>query len=140
MFFCNNFILYADLDIALGWGNIHQRAKERYFIGGIGVSNPTVTGPFVIIDQSNSYKERFSNMATLLDLGLGLRWEETWCCNRYRTSFDLGWENHIWYDTANRVITFGSDIESSTQTFTGFVDNIGNLLYGGLVARFRFDF
>jgi len=37
------------------------------------------------------------------ELGIGLRWEETWCCDRYRTSLDLVWEHHLIFDYNHRV-------------------------------------
>jgi len=146
-YFTNNFSLFANFDLAMGWGNFHQRFHEKYIISGNGGPGgpPGTEGPFVIIDEKNSYKERFSTMATLLDLALGLRWEQTWGCDdRYLTALDLGWEQHIWFDVANRVMTFGTDTETSTggeqtQTFTGFIDNIGNLVFGGLMVRLSFQ-
>jgi len=47
-----------------------------------------------LLDESNTSKDSFFTMSTLIDLGIGLRWEENWCCDQYRTSLDLRWEHH----------------------------------------------
>ena len=134
-YFYNNFLLFANLDIAMGWGNFCQEVDESYFMAG--VLNDV---PFVNINQTNDYQQRFSHMATFLDLALGLRWEEYWCCNRFSTALSVAWEQHVLFNAANRLITFGSVTAGSTQTFSGFINNIGALLYGGLVVRFQFGF
>ena len=45
----------------------------------------------------------FAKMSAILDLALGLRWEEQWCCYRYMTALDIGWEHHIWINHGTYV-------------------------------------
>ena len=38
-------------------------------------------------------------------------WEEYWCCEEYRSTVDIGWEHHIWFDHNHiefKVSTFKS--------------------------------
>lgn len=137
-YWCSNFALYANVDAALVWGDGREKKRENYTDSGA---------------QLISYKNRWSaqhyQMYAMLDTALGLRWEETWCCDRYRTNFDIGWEHHIWFDTNQRkklIDNFsqngvtGSGITGNVLGFRSYVEEAGNLGFGGLVIRLRFDF
>ena len=87
-------------------------------------------------------------MTGLLDLAIGLRWERTWCCDRYRTALDLGWEHHIFFDQNHRWKTDGlrsgtngsSTALTNWQAYTGYDEASGNLGLGGFVFRLNLDF
>lgn len=133
--FLQNFILFANIDAALLWGRQSGRKKEDYTSFS---SSGLQTINYHSICRSSLYK-----MLTVLDLSLGLRWEETWC-NRMRTSLDLSWENHLWFDEGNRFKTSGSFSTTSGSTtivgFQSYEEEETNLMMGGPVLRFRVDF
>lgn len=130
------FMLFAHLDGALLWGDFDGKKKERYLDQRTGATSTTP------INFKGQCKNDFSTMEAILDLSLGLRWERTWCCNRYRTAIDLGWENHMWFDFDHRYQTFGhfSSSNGSVQGFTSFNEVISDLMMGGLMVRLKFEF
>lgn len=136
--FCRNFLLFSNLDAALLWGKIRVRKNEDYTsFAASGAQN---------INYHNTFTSSFYKMDAVLDLSIGLRWEETWCY-RIRTAVDLGWDHHIWFDVNDRF-KFTSPSSSFTSTpselvslvFVGYEELQGNLMMGGLVVRFRADF
>lgn len=140
--FCSNFILYSNLDAALLWGEFESKFTENYFKASGSISD----GPDIINYQ---YKNTFFMMQTVLDLALGLRWEENWCSDRYRTALDLGWEHHVWFDMNHRnktTIESGVSFNQPSNDSIEFnptlqaAEATGNLMMGGLVVRLRFDF
>lgn len=134
--FSKNFILFSNLDIALLWGKIRVRKKEDYTS-----FDPSGTEA---INFQNSFLSRFYKMQTVLDLAVGLRWEETWY-SRVRSYLDVGWEQHIWFDVNHRI-KLGPHMFISTvgltvnNGFQGYDELQGNLMMGGAVARLRIDF
>lgn len=163
--FTQRFILFGNVDMALLWGNGEAKKKENYTQHSFSTPplafETTTTEVNILLEDSS--KSNFSLLQPVLDLGIGFRWEETWCCNRFRTELDLGWEHHIWFDLNERIKTSGSmgytnivggrmllseedlgiDLSGSQVATTGFqtfTEVVGNLGLGGLVVRFRFDF
>jgi len=129
--FCSNFILYSNFDMALIWGEYQAKKKENY--AGTGTSEML---------YSNSSSSSFYRMQAVLDLAIGFRWEENWCCDRYKTALDLGWEHHIWFDHNHRIKSDEAIVTNNSQ-ITGnrsFDEATGDLGLGGLVIRLRFDF
>ncbi len=142
-YFCSNFALYSNFDAALIWGDFENKKKENYLSERTtnGSSVTTTTDP----SYSNESKSKFAQMNAMLDLAIGLRWEENWCCDQYRSTFDIGWEHHIWFDHNHRNKTFDflippSFTPSTTEGFRTYAEATGNISYGGLVVRLRFDF
>lgn len=134
--FCRNFILFTNLDAALLWGKYRANKKEDYTS-----LNPTGVQT---INYHNSFTNRFFKMQAILDLSIGLRWEETWR-ERVRTYLDFGWEHHIWFDDNHRIklnpFFAYATVESTTVSgFQGYNELQGNLMMGGAVIRFRVDF
>lgn len=135
-YFCCNFALYANFDVALLWGRFEAKKSEDYF-----AQNATTED--ITVDYCNSSKSSFHQMTPMLDTAIGLRWEETWCCDRYRTALDLGWEHHVLFDQNHRVKSFDVYSGSSGPTTFGFRtygEETGNIGMGGLVLRLRWDF
>lgn len=150
---CGIFSLYGNLDGSLIWGKFTGRNH------GLFVAN----FPETIKQGNNSTslninefstpveKDNFTRMQWIVDLGIGLRWKENWCCDRFSTSIDLGWENHYWFDFGLyhrpgpvgfadlRVLQsqFQQPILAVPLTVDNFVTNLG---FGGLVIRGRLDF
>lgn len=129
-YFCTNFALYANFDGALLWGDFEAKKREKY----------TSDNRELPLDFQNSSSSCFSQMTAMLDTAIGLRWEETWCCDRYRTAFDLGWEHHILFDQNHRMQTTDFFSSSTQLSFLHYNETTGNLGMGGFVLRLRFDF
>lgn len=139
-YFSSCFALYGKAGIAALWGDFEIKKTECY----TGLINDEVVAP----QFENRDVHKFSQMTGVLDLGLGLRWESTWCCDRYRTAVDLGWEHHVYMDQNHRIKT----TDGISQTFNSappivkvagyrqFVEAEGDLGFGGFVLRFNFDF
>ena len=106
-FFCRCLSLFGNVSGALVWGKFWGESRVR---GSIGQFN-----------LFNKEKDAFYRMQGMLDLGIGLHWEESWCCNRFSTFVEAGWENHIWFN-------FGLHHPSSGPL-------ISDLELGGLVVR-----
>ncbi|NGX27438.1 MAG: hypothetical protein K940chlam6_01374 [Chlamydiae bacterium] len=85
-------------------------------------------------------------MNPILDLGIGFRWENTWCHDAFRTAVDLGWEQHFWFNQNHRYkigSSFAFKGDPSLPKLSGYSnieEESGNLMFGGLVVRLRFDF
>lgn len=133
--FCRNFILFSNLDVSLIWGKAEMEKREAQ----IETEEGELTN-----DYFSSSKNDFFKMQAIFDLALGLRWEETWCCDRYRTALDLGWEHHIWLNHNTRTQTIDYYTQTiSTEVINGyrtFVESSTDTMFGGFVLRVRFDF
>jgi hypothetical protein len=130
-YFCSTFALYSNFDVALIWGELKTKKHEDYLLIAEGAEFPIL----------NSWKGTFSQVTPMLDTAIGLRWEETWCCDRYRTALDCGWEYHVLFDVnhRNKVFLMPTD-EEVTGVISSFVEATGNIGLGGFVLRARFDF
>jgi len=124
-YFSNCFALYGDFSAALIWGETQSKKDGSVF--GIRPDEE----PFN--DFSVSFCSDFYTMSSIIDLGLGLRWEKTWCCDRYRTALDLGWEHHIWFSHSHRVVNTG-ELGSDARYI------VSDLGFGGFVLRLKWDF
>lgn len=131
------FAIYGNIDVALLWGDIEGKKRERY-------TQPEARG--VVdgsIDYSNRSNRKFSQMTPALDAGIGFRWEEIWCCDRFRTALDLGWEHHVYFDVNHRMKSVDTYVSGTAPVNTGFrsyFSQSGNLGLGGFVMRFKWDF
>jgi len=134
-YFCQNFIFFANLDAALIWGKAKMTKDESF----IETEDTTL-----VINYKNDSRDSFYKMQAILDLAIGLRWEECWCCDRYRTALDLGWEHHIWFNHNTRTKTVDQfELTESTFTsrgFRNFEEVTDDTMFGGFVLRGRFDF
>ncbi|NGX27439.1 MAG: hypothetical protein K940chlam6_01375 [Chlamydiae bacterium] len=142
LYFCSNFLLYGNVDVALIWGEFEVKKRENYVQSFTNTVGEQTLDP----SYSNSSTNKFFQMNAILDLAIGLRWEESWCCDQYRSALDLGWEHHIWFDHNHRNKTSDFFVGSNGSTvpqengFRMYDEATGNLGYGGLVIRLRFDF
>ncbi len=144
-YFCRTFVMYGNLDAALVWGDFKGRKKESYLIQGESAS----AVPSVEYNVSNTTKEDdFGRMLGMIDVAIGLRWEDTYCCDRYRFGLDLGWEHHLLINAGLRYksIDFDKAVSGSTpdqddlfysKNYQEVRSDIG---MGGFVLRVRFDF
>lgn len=134
--FCSNFILFANFDGSLIWGKAEMNGYE---------SQTETEDSLLTNSYSNSANDNFFKMQAILDLALGLRWEETWCCDRYRTTLDLGWEHHIWlnHNTRTKTMDYFQLDEGTSFLANGyrtFTEETTDTMFGGFVLRARFDF
>ncbi|NGX38918.1 MAG: hypothetical protein KR126chlam1_00234 [Chlamydiae bacterium] len=136
-YFCRCYAIYAGFDVALLWGEDRVRRKER--LGGLDFP-PTRT----ILIPSYESTSRIDGMQAGIDLSLGLRYEDTFCCHRYRFTIDLGWEHHALLNYVHKFKVAGVenhiDSTSIERFFTDFDWMENDLALGGLVFRLRFDF
>jgi hypothetical protein len=130
------FSIFSNLDAALLWGRFKMRKSEDYVRFVSGTANTQI---------NNNFFTNFSKMTTMVDLAFGFRWTENWCNYRYHAYFDIGWEHHIWFDVNNRLkMNSPAGLSALTPTqaksFASYEEEVGNLMYGGLVVRARFDY
>ncbi len=144
--FSRCFSLYADLDAALVWGEFEGKKHEKYLntldFGGI---------PTIAQQVNNKIKgEKFTRMLPILDVGIGVRWEDTYCCNRYRIALNIGWEHHSLFHAGLRHKNEDSKFVVINQTSVtnerlfnfarNFIEVESDIHMGGLVARLQFNF
>lgn len=108
-YFTPCFAIYGGFDGALLWG----KRASKYFVNEFN-------GITALNYSTNN--DSFFSMHAGLDAELGLHWEDTYCCDRYRFSIDAGWEHHMLFAHNNEI--FYSD----------------DVTFGGFVLRARFDF
>lgn len=130
------FAIYSNIDVALLWGEFSAKKREK------GISIQTGLVPATSLSYINKEHSDFFMMEPIIDLAIGLRWDLLWCCNRYRTIIDIGWEHHIWFDHNHRLKTktFQEEADANYKWFQNFEETYGNLMFGGLVTRLRWDF
>lgn len=125
------FALFGNLDGSLIWGKLKSKKTENYNTSLFGL-------------LENKWNNASTNMTAILDLALGIRFEDTWCCDRFRTALDLGWEHHIWFNADLHTQTTSSFNNSSGGAvligFANINEVRSDLVFGGFVARLRIDF
>ncbi|HSW72647.1 MAG TPA: Lpg1974 family pore-forming outer membrane protein, partial [Chlamydiales bacterium] len=132
------FFIFSNLDAALLFGKFRVHKKEDYTsFDSTGLQS---------INYHNNSRGVFNHMQAVLDIALGVRWEDTWCY-KVRSSVDVAWENHIWFDDNHRYkinsahVTTSSGVETvNAISFQNYEEVAGNLIMGGLVIRARVDF
>ncbi len=82
------------------------------------------------VDLKNSYHVSHP----ILDLEMGVRWDNMFSNDRYHLGLQIGWEHHIYF-SQNQFPTFTSDDSLGT-----FVSNQGDLTLQGWTFAARFDF
>jgi len=134
-YFCSCIALYGNFGGALIWGKHEERKTERFHERYFDVDLRTEE---TLLNTSNRFTEDGFQMSGLLDLAIGLRWEKPWCCNRYMTTLDLGWEHHIWFSHSYRLRTYDRSVNA--PQFNQFDLQVSDLGLGGFVLRLRLDF
>ncbi|HSX03253.1 MAG TPA: Lpg1974 family pore-forming outer membrane protein [Rhabdochlamydiaceae bacterium] len=137
-YFTPNFAIISNFDASLIWGKFRDKKKSDYFSQFLAPA----------VDYHRGFKNSFSKMQTIIDLMVGFRWDATWACDRFRSALDIGWEHHVWFNFSNMVKTNTQFIASpgvggvgSTENMTlSYEESQGDLIFGGLTIRFRFDF
>ncbi len=155
----SNWSIFGDFDASLIYGKVRSRKKENYkgSKSGSGSLNATpvfLTLPTSLLDYNKtSFKSSLFSMQPIFDLALGLRFEQSWCCDCYHTEIDLSWEQHIWLETktysfpstgdTQDVWTGNSSRQSGLPEYLMAIDYSTlstTLEYGGPILRVRLDF
>ena len=135
-YYCPCFAIYGQMDFALLWGGYSARRKESF--------KYQLEADFGEVNGSSRSTNDTDGMQGVFDLGIGLRWEDNWCCDRYRSTLDIGWEHHIWYKHVTRLQLTGDynngNIVERILGFTDFFQDQMDMVFGGLVIRARFEF
>ena len=138
-YFSPCFALFANADFALLWGRDDMNKSESIERG----QHPS---SITVFNTNYSMDSSTDSMQAVLDLALGFRVENTFCCNRYRFTLDLGWENHQWIQYLHRsqvtgVFTKENPVTDAVGKFYTGIDNIyTDLSLSGLTLRTRLDF
>lgn len=140
-YFTDCFAIYGLAGTGALWGDFEVKKSEYYVLETPGQDSTNV-------NYTDSGSHEHSQMTGLLDLAIGFRWERTWCCDQYRTSLDIGWEHHIFFDQNHRWKTNGlrngvdglSTGQTTWKTYIGYDEANGNLGLGGFVLKLNFDF
>lgn len=137
-YFSSNYSLFANIEASLIWGKMKLKKNERY--------KETQTFLGERINYKNDSSSDTFQLTPILDLGIGMRWDRSWCCESFRTALDIGWEQHIWFEFNQRYkggSPFSIQQNNTLPTLTGYgelEETSSNLMYGGLTVRFRIDF
>ncbi|MDN3506399.1 MAG: Lpg1974 family pore-forming outer membrane protein [Simkaniaceae bacterium] len=132
--FSRCFSLYGSADFSLLWGKYDGDRSEEFEI-------------FVTSDRyavSWDSTNDFYGMQGVFDLGIGLRYEDTFCCDRFRFLFDLGWEHQLWYDLIHRIKFESASVPLNLTfdrlSFATYGEIDTDLALGGLVVKAKIDF
>lgn len=149
-FFCSNWSIFGNFDAALIYGKSRSKKRENYRYSSLS-SSDFFQHPNVAQDYNQpAFESSFFSMQLIVDLALGLRFEQSWCCERYHSEIDLAWEYHLWPENNYRIIgeepgsiTTGDTTLPGTAVM-GAPNAYGKvsttLQYGGPILRLRFDF
>lgn len=144
-FFTPCFSLYGSADIALLWGNRKLEKTEIYSVVSTQVLSGDLSGAQVNYNFESKNSE-YGDMMPILDLAIGLRWEDYFCDRQYHLAVDLGWEHHTLFDHNFRFkITERGPSNSlasgdAVSGFAGYEETLHNVSFGGLVVRANFGF
>ena len=114
--FNNCFSLVGELAISELWQRFEVERKVIHTF----VDAETSKVPIYLCDN-------FHTIKPVIELFLGLRWEEWFCCDTYHFSLEAGWEEQWWSDQ-NQFFQFGVETRQ------------GDLIIQGLTIKARFDF
>lgn len=79
-------------------------------------------------------EDRYRISHPILDLQMGVRWDNMFSNDRYHLGLQVGWEHHIYF-SQNQFPKFTDDVSLGT-----FVVNQGDLTFQGWTFSARFDF
>jgi hypothetical protein len=79
-------------------------------------------------------KERYRISHPILDLQMGLRWDNMFANDCFHLGLQVGWEHHIYF-SQNQFPVFVDDVSLGS-----FVSNQGDLSFQGWTFSARFDF
>ena len=149
-YFSNCFSLFGNVDVALLWGE-YKWSKKTSLETIITIMQTSASTGFDV-GLFPASKSKYFQLQPVIDIGLGLRYETTFCQNSYQFSLDAGWEHHHWFNLNQRYKVF-EQTTSTTSTiipiptnsvtgtaFAGANETQHDVGFGGFVLRARFDF
>ena len=136
------FSIFAGAEVALLWGK-HKVKKDATGVQTRVDSAPNVGDQNISYMSSSSSKNSY--MTPVLDVSLGLRWENYYCDYRYHLAIDLGWEHHNLFHLNDRYVTGpiageNDGVNGDFQVVSDFTQTSHDVSFGGLVLRVRFGF
>ncbi len=120
---CGGWSIYGDLAISLLYGRFHVRQAENFIATGSDTKENQL-----YVDHG------FTSGRAVTDLGLGLRWDHSFCDCNYHFGIQAGYEHHMFFGQ-NQLNRFVDDTVAGA-----FVSNLGDLTVQGWVLSARFDF
>lgn len=136
---CNTLSIFGSCSGSLVWGRFFGSNVVKARFRGT-VLFPNIGEIPKEFSLKNHEKEGFHRMQPMLDLALGLHWEDHWCSHRFSTSVDLSWEYHYWPNFGLRHQTTGAIHDALNTYYTTDSELKTDLSLGGLVVRGRIDF
>jgi len=109
------FSLIGDAAVTALWENFDVKRSD-------GVNGVLQT----VWERSNEF-----TVKAILEMMIGLRWDQWVCCDCYHFSLEAGWELQMWMEQNQFIAYFGDQISPS---------NSGELIFQGLTVKARFDF
>lgn len=79
-------------------------------------------------------KNRYRISQPVLDLEMGVRWDNMFCNDRFHLGLQVGWEHHVYF-SQNQFPVFTDNVSRGV-----FVSNQGDLTLQGWTFAARFDF
>lgn len=120
-YFTRHWGMYADISASAVWGRFNNRTKFNL------VSDTEIFNLGTTPVTTENVRDKFDTVLPVLEMGLGLKWENWFSCDEYHIEADVGWENQIWF--------------AMNDFFPSTLDGINsNLVLYGLTAKLRLDF
>ncbi len=123
--------IFGNLTTAIIYGFHDLKFEDENTPAAVNISNGASSlpnGNFVDLD----HVYRISH--PVLDLEMGLRWDNMFCDDRIHLGLQIGWEHHIYF-SQNQFPIFTDDF-----AFGQFVSNQGDLTLQGWTFSARLDF
>lgn len=128
---CNGWSLFGNLCTAIIYGFHDLKFEDDDTPPSFNVTNDSTSFPNgTFVDLDNTY--RISH--PILDLEMGLRWDNMFSDDRVHLGLQIGWEHHIYF-SQNQFPIFTDDL-----SFGQFVSNQGDLTLQGWTFSARLDF
>ncbi|NGX38104.1 MAG: hypothetical protein K1000chlam2_01275 [Chlamydiae bacterium] len=113
--FTRSFSLVSEVAASVLWGQFDSEAKVFDQNASTNLFNVTL-----------NVEDTFHTLKPVLELYIGLRWEDWFCCDEYHYSLEAGWELQWW--------------GGQSQFMGGTETRWGDLGMQGLTVKLRFDF
>ncbi len=90
-----------------------------------------------VVPGTTSFSEKFRATRFVYDLGMAIRYQQFFCCERYEFMAQLGWEQHMFVNQNQIQKTYTS---TTGLPSTIFVTNQGDLSTQGVTLTLEFGF
>lgn len=88
-FLASKWSIYADLALTAMFNTLHSHRDN----------NVQATTTSDVVHQTHT-KGHLNTVSSILEMGLGLRFETCFSQNRYKYMLEAGWETQVWFDQA----------------------------------------